>query len=270
MAVLQTTLVDVVGLLHRLVGIAEGYLTVLDHITKIAEELLLGLALDSKSEAQQLALANGQQLLRTTVVEFEHFGKTAAPALLLLEVVFYLVFLALEDDYRIGEPTCGEVALPVFHHAEKTVDRCQVLRIGHQQMGIVDDNQAPLQLLDGLLVEGAYPLVVLRGIDLLDAGMGDDAVSQEQLMDDADEEGLTRAAIAEHEHIHLWTLAQTTLTLGGIIEGDETLHLIDDLLLADGLCEEDGRIDSGGSLLGWCRLHCRSHRYFVRYGGRWC
>jgi hypothetical protein len=89
-------------------------------------------------------------------------------------------------------------------------------------------------------------------------------------MDDADEEGLTRAAIAEHEHIHLWTLAQTTLTLGGIIEGDETLHLIDDLLLADGLCKEDGRIDSGGSRWGWRRLHCRSHRCFVRYGGRWC
>ena len=203
-------------------------------------------------------------------MELEHFGKTAAPALLLLEVVFNLVLLALEDDYRIGEPTCGEVAFPVFHHAEETVDRCKVLRIGHQQMGIVDDNQAPLQLLDGLLVEGAYPLVVLRGIDLLDAGMGDDAVSQEQLMDDADEEGLTRAAIAEYEHIHLWTLAQTTLTLGGIIEGDETLHLIDDLLLADGLCEEDGGIDSWCCRWGWRRLHCRSHRCFVRYGGRWC
>jgi hypothetical protein len=63
-------------------------------------------------------------------------------------------------------------------------------------------------------------------------------------MDDADEEGLTRAAIAEHEHVHLWALAQTTLTPGGIVEGHEALHFIDDFLLADGLCEENRRIDS--------------------------
>ena len=50
MAVLQTTLVDVVGLLHRLVSIAEGDLTVLDQIAEIAEELLLRLTLDSESE----------------------------------------------------------------------------------------------------------------------------------------------------------------------------------------------------------------------------
>ena len=270
MAVLQTTLVDIVGLLHRLVGIAEGDLTVLHQIAEIAEELLLGLALAGQSAAGELALADGEQLGWRAVVELEHQGEAAATALLLLEVVFYLVFLTFEDHDRIGVPVGREVALPVFHHTQQTVDGCQVLRVGHQQMGIVDDDQTAPQLLNGLLVEGAYPLVVGRGIDLLDTRMGDDAVGEEQLVDETDEEGLARAAVAEHEHIHLWTLAQTTLTLGGIIEGDETLHLIDDLLLADGICEEDGRIDSWCRRWGWRRLHCRSHRCFVRYGGRWC
>ena len=203
----------------------------LDQVAEIAEELLLGLALAGQSAAGELALADGEQLGWRAVVELEHQGEAAATALLLLEVVFYLVFLTFEDYDRIGVPVGREVALPVFHHTQQTVDGCQVLRVGHQQMGIVDDDQTAPQLLDGLLVEGAYPLVVGRGIDLLDTRMGDDAVGEEQLVDETDEEGLARAAVAEYEHIHLGALAQPALALRGGIESHQALHLIDDLLL---------------------------------------
>ena len=116
-----------------------------------------------------------------------------------------------------------------------------MLCIRHQQVGIVDDKQAAFQLFNCLLGQVAYPLVVFRGIDFLDAGMGNDPVSQEHLMDQTDDKGLTCAAVAEHQHIHLRTLTQTTLTLRGHIERNQALHLGQNLLFTDGLCKE--RID---------------------------
>ena len=104
MAVLQTALVDVVGLLHSLVGIAEGDLTVLDHVAEIAEEFRCCLALHGQTEPQQFTLTDSQEFLRTAVVQLEHLDKTATAAFLLMEIVFYLVLLTLEDDYRIGVP----------------------------------------------------------------------------------------------------------------------------------------------------------------------
>ena len=142
------------------VCVAERQFAVLYQIAEIAEEFLVGLTLHGESPTTELTLTDGVELLRTAVAELEHLRETAAAAFLLLEVILHLVLLAGEDDDRIGVPVGREVALPVLHHTHQTVDGRDMLRIGHEQVAVVDDEQLPFHIIESTLGETIDPLVI--------------------------------------------------------------------------------------------------------------
>ena len=270
MAVLQTALIDAVGLLRGLIGVAEGEFAVLHEIAEIAEQFPVGLTLHGETATAEFTLTDSIEFLRAAVMEFEHLGKAAAPALLLLEVILHLVLLSCEDHDRISQPVGRKVALPVFHHTYQAVDGRQVLRVGHQQMDIVDHEQLTFHVVEPTLGEAVDPLVILRGIHLLETGIGKHAIGEEQLVDEIDDEGLTRTTIAEYKHVHLRALAHTSLLLRGIIESDKALHLIQDRLLTHGLGQEGVDINPWAlCLLLWHsnRLNGGTDGYTFRLAG---
>ena len=65
-----------------------------------------------------------------------------------------------------------------------------MLCVRHQQMDIVDDEQLSLHIVEATLCDTVNPLVVLRGIHFLEAGIGEDTIRQEQLMDEVDDEAV--------------------------------------------------------------------------------
>ena len=109
-----------------------------------------------------------------------------------------------------------------------------MLGVAHQQMNVVNEQQLTFHSVKSALVHGVNPLVILRGINFLDARISEDTILEELLMHNIDEVGLSRTRVTEYEHVHLWTCCHTTLTLTRQVEAYESFYLLQNRVLTDG------------------------------------